>query len=219
MKNKILTFVFGALVFFFIISLAIALPIYFRPFYYAHINGLNLPGSTGYDYATIKTAFDEVMNYLTLPNTEFKCGTLHMTPSGIAHFEDCKILFTINSLALIISSLSIITLAVLEKKNIIKLLRPFDMHVSCISAMVVMGAFVLLAIIIAIDFNGAFTVFHHIFFPGKTNWSFDPRYDQIINILPQQLFFNSALLIIGAIVVLSVTIIVFQLIKKKKAVQ
>lgn len=44
----------------------------------------------------------------------------------------------------------------------------------------------------ALDFDRAFVVFHALFFPGKDNWLFDPETDQIITILPQVFFRNSA---------------------------
>jgi integral membrane protein (TIGR01906 family) len=47
----------------------------------------------------------------------------------------------------------------------------------------------------ALDFDRAFVIFHHIFFPGKDNWMFDPRTDAIILVLPQQFFMNCAILI------------------------
>lgn len=36
----------------------------------------------------------------------------------------------------------------------------------------------------ALDFDRAFTLFHAIFFPGKDNWLFDWRTDQIILVMP-----------------------------------
>ena len=54
--------------------------------------------------------------------------------------------------------------------------------------------FALVGVLGALDFDRAFTAFHSIFFPGKTNWLFDPRTDQIILILPDTYFRNCAIL-------------------------
>ena len=54
----------------FIISLSLSLVILFRPFYYFHINYLNLE-QYGYTYNEIKKSYDDVMDYLVL-NKEFK---------------------------------------------------------------------------------------------------------------------------------------------------
>ncbi len=216
MKNNILTVVFGIAVFFFIISFSIGLPIYLRFFYYLQIEPLGLPEKTGYDIATIKAAYDEVLNYLTLPNREFGTGIFAYTESGKAHFYDCKVLFNINLIALILSSVTAITLIVLNKYKIIALKKPFGMSVSFISSLSIFAFFAILIVIVAIDFDSAFIVFHYIFFPGKSNWWFDPRYDQILNILPQDFFMNCAILIGVSIILLSAGIIIYQIIKKRK---
>ena len=88
-----------------------------------------------------------------------------------------------------------------------------------VSAVSIFIVFALLIGIIAIDFDSAFTVFHHVFFPGKDNWLFDPRYDQILNILPQDFFMNCATLIGSSIILISVGIIVFQLIIRRKTLK
>lgn len=216
MKNNILTVVFGVAVFFFIISVSIALPIYLRFFYYLQIEPLGLPKSTGYDYATIKAAYDEVLNFLTLPNREFGTGVFKFTEDGKAHFYDCKALFNLNLIALIISSVTATALLILNRLKLITLKKPFGMSASFISALSIFVVFGLLIGIIALDFDSAFTVFHHIFFPGKDNWLFDPRYDQILNILPQEFFMNCAILIASSIILFSVGIIVYQLIIRHK---
>lgn len=218
MKNKIATIIFGIGVFFFIIAFSIGLPIYFRPFYYMQIEPLNLPLYTGESYQTIKEAFDQVMNFLVLPNQEFGTGVFKFNQSGMEHFVDCKVLFDINSTALIISSLIIIATLILQKKKIISLSKPFGMSVSFISAIsIFVVIFVIVALVGIVGFSNAFTVFHHIFFPGKDNWLFDPYDMEVINILPQQFFLNCAILIGASILIISLSIIVFQLIKRHKA--
>ena len=72
--------------------------------------------------------------------------------------------------------------------------------------------------LVSINFDKAFVIFHKIFFPGKDNWMFGPG-DQIINALPQQFFMNCAILIASSIVITCSTIIIVQLIKRKKAKQ
>lgn len=216
MLNKILTAVFGVAVFFFIITFSIALPIYCRFFYYLQIKPLGLPEATGYDIETIKAAYNQVLDFLTLPNREFGTGVFKYTESGKAHFVDCKALFNLNLIVLIISTLLSATLLILNKCKVIKFSRPFNMSVSFVSALAIFLFFAILAIIVAIDFDTAFTTFHHIFFPGKDNWLFNPRYDQILLILPEKFFMSCAILIGSSIILISLGIIAFQLIKRRK---
>jgi len=50
-----------------------------------------------------------------------------------------------------------------------------------------------------VDFDGFFTWFHHLFFPGKENWLFDPAMDQIILILPYEVLQTFSIVIVGLI--------------------
>ena len=61
------------------------------------------------------------------------------------------------------------------------------------------AVFLLVGGLAALDFNRAFTLFHALFFPGKTNWIFDWRTDPVILILPQEFFRSCALLILALI--------------------
>ncbi|MBQ3492771.1 MAG: TIGR01906 family membrane protein [Clostridia bacterium] len=211
-----LTVILGIAVFLFIITFSIGLPIYCRFFYYAQINPLNIPESTGYDFATIKTAYDQVLDYLTLPNRTFGAGVFKFTEEGASHFADCKILFDLNATVLIISTVIVVTLLILEKFNVIKLCRPFGCSVALISAFSIFVVAIILALFIAIDFESAFITFHHLFFPGKDNWTFHPDYDEIITALPQEFFASCAVLIGASIILISAGIIIFQLVKRRK---
>ncbi len=217
MKNKILTAVFGIAIFFFIITFSIGLPIYCRFFYYMQIEALNLPTSTGHSYATIKEAFDQVMNYLTLPGFEFGTGVFKYSEAGKAHFQDCKVLFDLNLLVLLASTAIILALTLLNKLKAFAFCRPFKMHVSFLSCLSIFAViFVIAVLIFIVGFDSAFTAFHHLFFPGKDNWQFDYYQDEIIRILPQQFFLSCAVLIGASIIIISITVIVFQLIKRHR---
>ena len=216
MKNKIFSILFGVALVFFILSFSIALPIYCRFFYYAQINALSLPETTGFSFEQIKSAYNQMMNYLTLPNQTFSTGVFKFDSEGASHFKDCKILFDINLIALILSSAILILTFILTKKKKITLARPFNMSVSFISATAILLVFLVVGIIVAIDFSSAFTVFHHIFFAGKDNWLFDPNQMEVIKILPEQFFLNCAVLIGASILIFCLSIITYQLIKRKK---
>ena len=73
--------------------------------------------------------------------------------------------------------------------------------------------FVVVGGLAALDFDRAFTVFHQLFFPGKTNWLFDPYTDEIINILPQEFFMHCALLILA---ILLLGCVILMVLKPKK---
>ncbi len=194
---------FAAALFFFILTLSIGLPIYIRPFYYAHIDAMHLPEQSGFSAEEIKTAYDEVLDYLTLPGRAFSAGVMAYSPDGAAHFADCKLLFDLNASVLITSTVCLLVLFLLRKKG---LLSPFRFGRIGAASCAAVSA-VLLPIVVgglaALDFDRAFVIFHGIFFPGKENWIFDPYTDEIIRVLPQDFFMHCAILIGAGIIVFS----------------
>ena len=215
MKNKILSFLYTALVFLLILTLSIGLPIYIRPFYYAHINAMDLPEISGHSYEDIKSAYDEVLSFLTLPGGEFSAGVMRFSPEGKAHFEDCKGLFMLNGTVLLISAMCVLILMIYRRKN--KIRFAFGrLPASSLSAIFAIAIPTIAGSLAATNVDKAFVIFHKIFFPGKDNWIFDPRTDEIINVLPQDFFLNCAILIGAGLLFISAAVIVFNLVKAKK---
>ncbi len=216
MKNKLFTALFIVALSLFIITFSIGLPIYCRFFYYLQINALDLPKITGYSFEQIKGAYDQVLNYLTLPNRPFGTGVFYYSQEGASHFADCKKLFNLNLIVLITSSAILILTFILKKTGWITLCRPFKMHPAFVSAISILSLILIIAIFAVIDFTSVFIVFHLIFFPNKTNWQFDARETEIIKALPEQFFMNCAILIGISILTFCLSIIIVQVVKSKK---
>lgn len=220
MKNKLLTALFAIFTVLLIISASIALPIYIRPFYYAHIDAYDLELRTGETAEDIRAAYDEVLDYLTLPGREFGAGVFKYSEEGKSHFVDCKGLFTLDTVVLIVSFVAVIVLGILSSKGVFKLSRPLGSHFLLTSGGVTLSLFALLGIVIASNFDAAFVVFHKLFFPGKDNWVFNSATDEIIRALPQEFFANCALLIGTSIIALSLGCVIFgiaELVMRRKA--
>lgn len=214
--HRILSILFSVLLFFFILSFSISLPIYCRPFYYAHIEPLHLSEISGFSKNEIIIAYNEVLDYLTLPNKDFSAGVMKYSLEGESHFADCKELFSLNAWVLIICSASAIILLVLRKK--LKL-APFKIgkhSASFYSAICSIAVPLIIGGIGALDFRKAFQFFHIIFFPKKTNWIFNPLTDEIIYVLPEQFFMNCAILIGASILTISIAIILTEKNRMKK---
>lgn len=216
MKNKLLTSVFALALIVMTITFSIGLPIYVRPFYYAHINALDMPEETGYDYDTIKEAYDEVLDYLTVPGNEFGTGELLHSEEGASHFADCKVLFDLNLWGYIVSSVLVVALVILSKKGVFSFTRAGGLGVSFWSGISALFAFALVGGLAALDFDRAFVIFHSIFFPGKDNWMFNPRTDQIIQVMPEEFFMNCAILIVSSIIVLCLTYIIVGIVRRER---
>lgn len=216
MKNRIFTALTGICIAILIITVSIGLPIYVRPFYYSQIDALNIEQYSGADRETIIEAYDELLDYLTIPGKEFKTGDFKYSESGKAHFEDCKVLFDLNLYALITAIVGLGILLILRAIGAFEMLRPFGMNVMFSSGAFTLGGFAIIGGLCAIDFDRAFTVFHKIFFPGKDNWLFNWWEDEIIRILPQDFFMNCAILILASIVTLCLVSILVGLLSKRK---
>lgn len=216
--NKILSVLFIISVVVLTITVSIGLPIYVRPFYYAHVHSLDMAEKWGIDISDeqIIEAYDEVLDYLVFDGEEFGVGVLPFSEEGKGHFEDCKVLFNLNRNALIISLVIVVTLLVLNKLGKIKLARPGGFTLSFYAGIGTLSLCAILGILIASDFSTAFTVFHKMFFPGKTNWLFNPNKDPIVLFLPQKFFMNCAILIGSSIVLISITLIVKGIVSKKR---
>ena len=179
---------------------AIAAPILCRPFYYAHIGPLELEERTGLTREEIRTAYDEMLDYC-LGGEEFSTGVLKWSQSGKDHFTDVRVLFLLD-LRVFAAGIAVIVLLLvagrLRRRSPARLLG----RGPCFWAGAGLGgAFLIVGGLAALDFDRAFTVFHTIFFPGKTNWLFDPDTDQIINILPETFFMDCAILILAVLVI------------------
>lgn len=216
MKNKLLTVLFCICLVLFMLTFSIGLPIYCRFLYYIQIKTLGLEERTGYSYEVIKRAYDDVLNFCTLPWAKFKTGELKYTESGAAHFADCKVLFNLNLGVLLSSAAVLITLIVLHKRGIIRILTIKGHAAYFYSAIAAVGIPVLLAIPIAVDFDWAFKVFHTILFPGKDNWQLSSREDEILKIMPNKFFINCAIVIAVGLIAFSLALIAADLIIKHR---
>lgn len=185
----------------FAISAGIAAPILSRSFYQLHVRALDLPGKTGWSETEILEAYDDVMDYL-LRDGVFGAGALKWSASGRAHFADVRVLFQLDLWVFGVAAALLVFLLLMTRW--IKPHRFLDRGASFWAGSGVLALFLVIGGLGTTNFDRAFTVFHQIFFPGKTNWIFDPCTDEIIQILPEVFFRNCAVLAIGLILVLCI---------------
>lgn len=77
-----------------------------------------------------------------------------------------------------------------------------------------LGIFILMLALIASDFSKYFILFHHIFFDNEL-WMLDPATDNLINIVPEGFFFETAALISLVFILLSIIILLISKRMKK----
>lgn len=208
--HRTLSVIFALALFFFILTASIALPIYIRPFYYAHIDAMDLSESSGFTREEIIAGYNQVLDYLTLPGKEFGTGVMAYSESGAAHFADCKVLFDLNAGVLLYSSACLLALLLLRRKlGPYRLGRRSAAFYGALSAIVIP---VIVGFLAALDFDRAFVIFHTIFFPGKDNWLFDYRTDEIIRVLPQEFFMHCAMLIGAGVLVMAGGVLIWEMV-------
>ncbi len=195
-QSKLLAVVLALTTAVFILSVSVAVPILLRPFYYAHIDALELEERTGLSREQMVQAYDEVMDFCIGRTENFSAGILPWSPSGRAHFADVRGLFLLDLWAALVSGSILLGWMLLGRKSPVQPHR-FLGHgfalwgsVGLWVAIMAIGSFALL------DFERAFVLFHAVAFPGKYNWYFDPHTDGIIRILPVAFFQNCAVLIL-----------------------
>ena len=213
MRARILSAVFALALILFILTVSIGLPIYIRPFYYAHIEPMGLEAYTGLTAEQLREAYNGILDYLTLPSRPFSCGILPFSAEGEAHFADCRVLFDLNRNVLLMSGGILAVLLLLQKK-----FGPYRLgkrHAAWWAGLLALIAPLVIGALAALDFDRAFVIFHSIFFPGKTNWVFDWYQDPIIRVLPQDFFRNCAILIGVGLVAMAVGILVWEGKRKK----
>lgn len=195
----------------FLLSVSIALPILIRGFYYLQIKGLNLTAQTGYSEETIREAYDDMLDYCTMggenAGLSFRTGELAWSESGKEHFDDVQRLFHLDFMIALFSGcvlavVCIISLILyLRNGRGIRFCRFKKRGPLFWGPVGLLGIFVILAAIAALDFDGFFTGFHHVFFPGKDTWLLDIDTDEIIRILPYEVMRNFGLAILALLAI------------------
>ncbi len=215
--NISLTTLFIVALVVFMITFAIGLPIYCRFFYYIQIKTLKLEEATGWSYSVIKAAYDDVLNFCTLPGYPFGTGELAWTESEAAHFADCKALFNLNLSGIICGGVISLALVLLNRFKVIKLCRPFGHRAYFLAAVIALALpVILILLVLIVGFDNAFTAFHAVFFPGKENWTFNPATEQIIEVMPEEFFLNCAIIIACGLIVFAAALIIADVVLYKK---
>jgi len=210
-QSKLLTVFLAIATACLVLSASIAAPILCRPFYYAHIDAMELDSYIGLDEGYVREAYDEMMDFCVGLTDEFSTGILKWSESGRSHFVDVKRLFLLDLAVMVVSAALLIGDLFLRSRRKVQPYRFLGRGAGFWAAAGLGGTISVVGILAAIDFDRAFVVFHKLFFPGKSNWIFDWRTDPIILILPQEFFRNCAILIGALLIMWCVVLIVTDL--------
>lgn len=213
MKKRLLAVAEVVLLATVILAGAIALPVLCRPFFYLHIEPMELTKRTGFTPEQIKEAYAAMMDYCIGLTDVFSVGVLPFSESGAAHFADVKKLFLLDLRVLALTAVLLAGVVCFRRKKRAAILG----HTPGFWAAIGLGAvFLTVGGLAALDFQKAFTVFHRIFFPGKDNWIFNYHTDPVIRMLPEEFFRNCGILILTVIVISCMLLILHDISVRRK---
>lgn len=180
----------------------------FKQLYYFDIDYLNISELSGLSKDDIKLNYDYLIDYNLNKNvSEFKLPTLKSSPQGKIHFEEVRNIFqNINKLAKLLLVVSLVGIILSVKNKNIKILKTTSI------TLIIMP--LLLTVPILLNFEKSFIIFHKLLFRNDY-WIFNPDSDPVINILPEEFFFHSGMMIL--ILILLVSIVLFVMYKLCKS--
>ena len=180
----------------------------FKQLYYFDIDYLNISELSGLSKDDIKLNYDYLIDYNLNKNvSEFKLPTLKSSPQGKIHFEEVRNIFqNINKLAKLLLGVSLVGIILSVKNKNIKILKTTSI------TLIIMP--LLLTVPILLNFEKSFIIFHKLLFRNDY-WIFNPDLDPVINILPEEFFFHSGMMIL--ILILLVSIVLFVMYKLCKS--
>ena len=184
-----------------IICFSILFSLSFKGLYYFEIDHLSIAKTSNINEEVIKKNYDILIEYLTNSKiSKLELLDFAMSREGEIHFVDVKNIFMfIKKMMWALGLYSLIGIGF----NISKKQYSFLKH----TALMTIAMPVTILSIAMLNFDKAFIIFHKIAFTNDY-WIFDPALDPIINILPQEFFLHSFLLIIGIVLMISLILII-----------
>ncbi|HGM1415983.1 TPA: TIGR01906 family membrane protein, partial [Clostridioides difficile] len=187
--KKFLNVLFSVCISIVIIVGVINFTVGFKKLYYFDIDYLNISELSGLSKDDIKLNYDYLIDYNLNKNvSEFNLPTLKSSPQGKIHFEEVRNIFqNINKLAKLLLIVSLVGIILSVKNKNIKILKTTSI------TLIMMP--LLLTVPILLNFEKSFIIFHKLLFRNDY-WIFNPNLDPVINILPEEFFFHSGMMIL-----------------------
>lgn len=170
--------------------------------YSLSIEKLNLEARGGISKEEIKSNYSYIVDYILSKDKseEFHLPTLEYSEDGAEHFLEVRRLFDlakIVSLGLLLGIILFMGIYYFNFKN----WRPIKYSGWSLILMPISTT-----LIVSVNFNFFFTVFHKIFF-NNDKWLFDPITDPIIYVLPEEFFALCAGLIVLLAMIIGVILL------------
>lgn len=196
--SKALYFINSLGIILILLSVAVFIPTFDKSFYIREYDKYQIPESIGVSKDDLMIVTDNLLNYMKgkYPSLDVsvKINGDHrqfFNQKEKDHMVDVKNLL---SSGFILRNVSIALLAATCFYTFIKRDYHVALRYTFFSMLSILIAAIILVIIISLDFDRSFTIFHEIFFNNDL-WVLDPSTDLLINIVPFNFFVDIASLI------------------------
>lgn len=157
---------------------------------------------TGYGPADLRTATNALLHDVVIGPPAFDvvvAGEAVLTEPERAHLRDVRGVF-MGLAALAAASLLVLAVALARARS-----AAWPWRSLRAGALGLVAAVLMLGVVAAVAFDAAFEVFHRLFFAGGT-YTFDPRTDRMVQLFPEQLWFESAIAVGAVMVILALAV-------------
>jgi integral membrane protein (TIGR01906 family) len=196
----------------FILALSIQWPTFYRPFYVRQYEKHNVSAVIRVDEDTLMAATDHLLDYMRGRRADLHFTAMvngqereYFSQREKDHMVDVMelfdLLFRVRNIAVWLF-LFLVSCMALFKYNIKYLLARCGREV--MTGFVILAA--LLVMVISVNFDRAFTIFHLIFFDNDL-WILDPAVDLLINMVPLGFFIDISIFIVLLLVGLSLAVV------------
>lgn len=190
-----------------IICFAVIGVVFCKQLYYFDIDYLNIAQNAGLSKEVIKHNYDILIQYQSIfYQGELNLPDFVMSSTGRIHFEEVKRIFEVIQVTFMITG---VISAIMIYRN----LKQKEYRFLLLTSIFTVAIPTILGLLVSIDFNKAFILFHQIVFRNDY-WIFDYTTDPVITILPEAYFMHCFIMIVTIIIVIS--IILYLIYRRKK---
>ena len=186
-----------------LVLLGVGVAVFFNPPFVAFEQGrADVVAWTGFTSDEVHAATDAILGQLYVGPGDFAVtvgGQPVLNPREQAHLRDVRGVFTGFGLAVLIGA-AVLVVARWRSRG-----GPWLWRAVRTGTTVLIGTVIVLGLVAAVAFDTLFEVFHTIFFAGGT-FDFDPRTDRLVQLFPDQFWFETSIALAGVLIVLAVVV-------------
>lgn len=186
-----------------LVLLGVGVAVFFNPPFVAfEQDRANVVAWTGFTSDQVHGATDAILMQLYVGPGDFAvtvAGQPVLNPREQAHMRDVRGVFAGFGLAVLVGAVILVVARWRSGGG------PWLWRAIRTGSSVLIAAVVILGLVAAAAFDQLFEVFHTIFFAGGT-FDFDPRTDRLVQLFPDQFWYETSIALAGVLVILAVVV-------------